>query len=162
AAAPPAVGEKKVGGVRDVLDDAGGLRVEANDDFVAEGVSDADLAAKYGLDKDKPETLSVEVKVKPAEGDAKTEVLLIGKKAPKAEKKPDDKKDTKKEEKKPEAEPEYYYVRLESENAVERVPAAKVKPLLDVLADPTVLRSRDLVSVGGTGKIDAIDAQAGG
>jgi hypothetical protein len=158
---PPVV-EKKVNGVRDLIDDAGGLRVEANDDFIADGVGDADLAAKYGLEKDKPETLRVEVKTTPAKGDAKTEVLLIGKKAPKAvEEKKDDKKDTKKDEKKPEAPPEYYYVRLESENSVERVPAAKVKPLLDVIADPSALRSHALVSVGGSSKIDAIDVQAG-
>jgi hypothetical protein len=156
-------GEKKVGGVRDLIDDASGLRVETDDDFIAEGVSDADLAAKYGLEKGKPETLRLEVKVKPAEGDAKTEALLVGKKAPKpVEAKKDDKKDTKKEEKKPETPPEYYYVRLESENSVARVPAAKVKPLLDVMTDPSALRSRDLVNVGAASKIDAIDISAGG
>jgi hypothetical protein len=162
SALPPLGGEKKVGGVRDLIDDAGGLRVEANDDFVAEGVSDADLGAKYGLEKGKPETLRIEVKTKPTDGEAKTEALLVGKKAPKpVEEKKDDKKDTKKDEKKPETPPEYYYVRLESENSVERVPAAKVKPLLDVIADPSALRSRDLVNVGGSSKIDAIDVLAG-
>jgi hypothetical protein len=159
----PLTGQKPVGGVRDLIDDAGGLRVEATDDFVAEGVSDADLAAKYGLEKGKPETLRVEVKVKPPDGDAKTEVLLVGKKAPKpVEEKKDDKKETKKEEKKPETPPDYYYVRLEGENTVERVPAAKVQPLLDVVAKPDPLRSHDLITLGGSSKIDAIDISAGG
>jgi hypothetical protein len=44
---------------------------------------------------------------------------------------------------------------------VERVPAAKVKPLLDVIAEPSPLRSHDLVNLGGSSKIDAIDMQAG-
>ncbi len=158
AVPPPATAEKKVNGVRDLIDDAVGLRVEASDDFVAEGVGEADLADKYGLGKDKPETLRVQASVKPAEGDAKTETLLIGKKAPKAAEKKGDKKD----EKNPETAPEYYYVRLESENAVERVPAAKVKPLLDAVANPDPLRSRDLVTVSGPGKIDAVNVQAGG
>ncbi len=164
AAVPLAVGEKKVAGVRDLIDDigSGGLRVETNDDFLAEGVSDADLAAKYGLEKGKPETLRIDAQVKPLDGDAKSEVLLVGKKAPAPEEKKEDAKDTKKEEKKPEIKPEYYYARLESENAVVRVPAAKVKPLLDVAANPDPLRSHDLVSVSGTAKIDAIDVQTGG
>jgi hypothetical protein len=159
----PLPGQRPVGGVRDLIDDAGGLRVEAADDFIAEAVSDADLAAKYGLEKGKPETLRIEVKAKPPDGDAKTEALLVGKKAPKpVEEKKDDKKETKKDEKKPEAPLDYYYVRLESENNVERVPAAKVKPLLDVVDKPDPLRSHDLVNLGGSSKIDAIDIQAGG
>jgi hypothetical protein len=155
----PPLGEKKVTGVRDLIDDATrDLRVEANDDFVAEGVSDADLAGKYGLDKDKPETLRIEMKTKSGDSD-RTETLLIGKKAKKeAEKKEGDKKD----EKKPaDQATEYYFVRLDGEKAVERVPAAKVKPLLDVTANPDALRSRDLVTTG-TGKVDALDVQAGG
>jgi hypothetical protein len=156
-AALPPTGEKKVGGVRELIDDATGLRVEASDDFIAEDVSDADLAEKYGLEKGKPETLRVELKVK--SGDAeRTEALLIGKKTIKdVEKKEGEKKD----EKKPAEKPEYYYVRLESENSVERVPAAKVKPLLDVAANPDALRSRELVAVGG-GQLDAVDIQSGG
>lgn len=155
---PPPGADKKVTGVRELLDDATGLRVEATDDFIAAGVSDADLAAKYGLDKGKPETLRVEVKVKPGGDEAKTEVLLVGKKAPKVEEKKDEKKD----EKKPEEKTEYYYARLEDENNVVRVPAAKVKPLLDVTADPDALRSRDLVAVSGLAKIDAVNVQTGG
>ena len=54
------------------------------------------------------------------------------------------------EEKKPEEKPDYYYVRLEGEKAVARVPAPRVKPLLDVVANPDPLRSRDLVSTAGT------------
>jgi len=160
--AVPAIGDKKATGVRDLIDDAGGLRVETNDDFIADGVSDADLAGKYGLEKGKPETLRIEAKTKPLDGDAKSDVLLIGKKAPPPEEKKDDKKEEKKEEKKPEVKPDYYYARLESETSVVRVPAAKVKPLLDVAANPDPLRSHDLVSVSGTAKIDAIDVQAAG
>jgi hypothetical protein len=159
----PAAGEKKITGVRDLLTDARDLRVETDGDFLAEGVSDADLAGKYGLEKGKPETLRVEVKVTPGGGEARTEALLIGKTAPKPEEKKDDKKDTSKEEKKPaDKGTEYYYARLESENAVVRVPAPKVKPLLDVVANSEPLRSHDLVNVGGTGKIHAVDVQAGG
>jgi hypothetical protein len=157
-AAPPAVGvEKKVGGVRDLIDAAAGLRVEANDDFIAEGVSEADLAEKYGLAKGKPETLAVTLKSKSGDADH-TETLLIGKKAPKE---PEKKEGEKKDDKKPSPEAEYYYVRLENENSVERVPAAKVKPLLDAAANPDVLRSRELVATGA-GKVDAVDVQAGG
>jgi hypothetical protein len=159
SAVPPAVGDKKVTGVRDLIDDAGGLRVEADNDFVADGVSDADLAAKYGLG-DKPETLRIQTKSKPLSGEEKTETLLVGKKAPKEEKK-DDKKDEKKDEKKPEEKVDYYYVRLEGEKSVERVPAAKVKPLLDVMGNLDVLRNRDLVTVPSTAKIDAIDVKSG-
>ncbi len=154
---PPPAGEKKVNGVRDLIDDATrDLRVETNDDFVAEGVSDADLAGKYGLDKDKPETLRIDMKVKAGDSD-RTETLLIGKKETKEVKEGD-----KKDDKKPAAPPsEYYYVRLASESAVARVPAAKVKPLLAITDDPVALRSRDLVATG-TGSVDALDVQAGG
>jgi hypothetical protein len=148
AAVPPA-GEKKVNGVRDLIDTASGLRVEADNDFVADNVSDADLAEKYGLAADRPETLRVEAKVKPIEGDTKTEVLLVGKKTEKTEDKKDDKK--------PETKTEYYYVRMDGEKSVVRVPAAKVKPLVEVAADPKVLRSRDLVTTAGAAKIDAVD-----
>jgi hypothetical protein len=153
----PPIGEKKVTGVRDLIDDATrDLRVETNDDFIAENVSDADLGAKYGLEKGKPETLRIEVKAKSGDSD-KTETLLVGKKAPKDV----EKKEPEKPGAKPADKPEYYYVRLESESAVERVPAAKVKPLLDAASNPDPLRSRELVATG-TGKVDALDVQAGG
>jgi hypothetical protein len=160
--AAPVAGEKKVGGVRDLIDDAGGLRVETENDFVAHGVGDAELADKYGLGADRPATLRVEVKVAPAGGEAKTEVLLIGKKAPPPEEKKDEAKSTEKKAEKPETKAEYDYARLAGENSVVRVPAAKVKPLLGVLANPDPLRSHDLVSVGVPAKIDAVDVQAGG
>jgi hypothetical protein len=154
----PAPGEKKVTGVRDLIDDATrDLRVEANDDFIAENVSEADLGSKYGLEKDKPETLRVEVKTKSGDSD-KTETLLVGKKAAKdVEKKEGEKKPGEK----PADKPEYYYVRLGGESAVARVPAAKVKPLLDAAANRDALRSHELVATG-TGKVDALDVQAGG
>jgi hypothetical protein len=161
-AAPPgpAVAAKKINGVRDLIDEAGNLRVETPDDFIKEGVSDGDLAGEYGLAKDAPETLRIEIKSKAPEESEKTQVLLIGKKTEKvSEDKKDEKKDDK--DKKPETKTDYYFARLENENAVVRVPAAKVKPLLDVASIPEPLRNRDLITFSFPAKPDAIDVQAG-
>jgi hypothetical protein len=155
---PPAA-SKGVTGVRELLDAVTALRVEDVKDFVADGVSDAELASKYGLASDKPETLRVTVKAAKVRGEGEkktTETLLIGKKV--------DLKDEKKEGDKPEAKGEYYYVRVAGESAVARVPAAKVEPLLKVLASPDALRDRGLVQAdaGRKDKIDAVNVQVGG
>src|SRR5262249_15034844 len=86
---PPPTGEAKaINGVKELADALSQIRVEGTGDFVPEEVSDADLAAKYGLEAAKPATLRVEVKRNPGGslgGDTEkkapvTEVLLIGKK----------------------------------------------------------------------------------
>ena len=136
------------------MDDAAGLRVEANDDFIAEGVSDADLASQ----------------VRPGEGQAgdaahrgqgqaaggRREDRGAAHRQEGAEGGGEEGREEGRE-KPGEEKTEYYYVRLEGENTVERVPAAKVKPLLDVIANPDPLRSRDLVATGGPAKIDAVN-----
>ncbi len=164
-AAPPP--KKEGGGVRDLLDAVTGLRVEGDSDFVAEGVADADLAAKYGLAADKPETLRVEVAGSKAGAEDKkketSEILLIGKKVSgkdserKTEEKKDD-KDAKKDEKKDDK-TEYYYACMDGENAVVRLPAAKVDKVLEILAAPDKLRERSLVQADlmRVGKLDALD-----
>jgi Domain of unknown function (DUF4340) len=145
---PQTGGEKSMQGVRDLVDALAQIRVQDTGDFVAEDVSDADLAAKYGLEAAKPATLRVEVK-RGAGGalggeekkEAVTEVLLIGKKVEtKSEKKDADK----------------YYARLESDRAVVEVPARLVEPVLKVAQAPEVLRNRDLIQAD-TGKVDAVD-----
>jgi hypothetical protein len=196
---PPGVPTTRVGSVRDLLTIIEQLKVAYNpeqktDDFVAENVSDKDLAEKYGLAKGKPATLRVEIKSRTGSllgGDKKADpvvdALLIGKKVPgetkaaakkdepkKDEPKKDDKKDEakkdepKKDDKKDEpkkddkaADEEQYYVRLESDNNVARLPAKSIKPLLDVLTNTTVLRNKDLVQFDN-GKVDAIDVQNAG
>lgn len=163
---PPAKGSP---GVKDLIQAVTDLRVEGDNDFVAEGVSDADLAAKYGLG-DKPETLRIEIKAsKLGAEDKKTEtsdVLLIGKKVTgkdserkepgKEDAKKDDKPDAKKDEKK-EDKTEYYYVRMASEQAVVRVPAAKLVKVFELFSAPDKLRDRSLVQADG-GRSDRIDA----
>src|SRR5262249_40433836 len=89
----------KIASVRDLLVALEQLRVAYNadlklDDFVADNVSDKELAEKYGLEKGKPTTLRIEVKARPSGmrsgdtlgGDKKQEpetvVLLIGNKVP--------------------------------------------------------------------------------
>jgi hypothetical protein len=128
---------KRVTGVRELLTDIDGLRVESSDDFVANGVIDM---AKYGLDKDKPERLKIEVKRKPPVGSESkepvTRILLVGKKA-------DDKGDK-------------LYARLENENDVVRIPAKSIDPIAKVTEDPAVLRDRNLLEIEQT-KADAID-----
>src|SRR5262249_25609054 len=52
--------EKAPSGVRPLLNDLTALRVDRPEDFVADGVSDADLA-KYNLDPAKDQVLRVEI-----------------------------------------------------------------------------------------------------
>lgn len=138
--------DKKITGVRDLIETAGSLRVQDNADFVAEDVSDAELAEKYGLEKGKPATLRIEVKrtgnllggSDASKQEPVAEVLLIGKKA-----------ETKGGE-------DEYYARLENEKAVVRVPARTVDQLVRVAENPQALRNRDLIQVDA-GKTDAID-----
>jgi hypothetical protein len=153
---------RPVTGVRKLLDDAGAIRVENEADFVAEDVSDADLADKYGLKTGEPETLRIEMKRTPralAKTDGentqpKTDVLLIGKKV--EEKKEEKKDDKKPEDKKLEVTTEYYYARLENEKNVVKVPVKKVEPMLQFLKNPGELRDKNLVHLISD-SVDAID-----
>src|SRR6266851_996125 len=83
--APPGNTEKKITGVRDLLQTIVDVRVESDEDFGATSAADADLAAK-GLEKGK-EILRIEVKRQPSsfgseeKKPAIQDALLIGNKA---------------------------------------------------------------------------------
>jgi hypothetical protein len=151
-AAEPGGLSKKITGVHELLNQIEAIRVEADSDFLASDVSDAELASKYGLEAGKPDLLRIEVKQpkdtpKPGEQpkESVTQVLLIGKKA-----EPD------KDDKGKETKTDYYYARLENENSVVRVPAKKVEGLTIVVENPSELRDRNLISLDAS-TIDAID-----
>lgn len=148
---PPGQPVQKIESLRDLLVSIEQLTVGYNpemklDDFVADNVSEDDLAKKYGLEKGKPKTLRIEIKTKPTgirAGDelgggkgSITQALLIGDKA--------DEKGEK------------YYARMENENNVVRVNGKNVEAIAGTLGNLANLRNRDLVSVD-TSKIDAID-----
>jgi hypothetical protein len=132
--------DKKITGVRDLLQALVDVRVESDEDFGATNASDADLAEK-GLEKGK-ESLRIEVKRQPTsfgteeKKPAVQNAVLIGKKA-------DDKG-------------EKLYARLENEKNIVKVPAKKVEAITKVIESPSVLRNRDLTQID-TAKVDAID-----
>ncbi len=139
--------QKRLTGVRELIDGLAAVKVPTEQDFVAADVKDEELAQKYGLESGKPALLRVEVKrneTSPASTEDKkatvTETLLIGKKV-------EDKSDL-------------YYARLENERAVVRVLAKNVEPIVKVAEEPSVLRNRDLVQLD-TFKTDAIDIKQG-
>jgi hypothetical protein len=137
--------ENRQTGVRGLLTDLAGLRVEADADFVADDVTDL---AKYGLEDGKPVWLRVEIKRKAsgvtADADAKDKtveaVLLVGNKT--------DDKGAKR------------YARLESERSVVAVPEAKLQTVIESATKPETLRNRDLVHLDAI-KTDAINVQNG-
>jgi hypothetical protein len=178
ASGPAALKPAKLNGVQQLVDALNSLRVETDKDFIADGASEEELAGKFGLGKEKPQTLRIQVKRTPPPApkldeekeESVTESLLIGNKVPppkeekKDDKKPEDKKpdDKKADEKKPdekkaEDKPEYYYARMASENSVIQIPAKKIEPFLELLKSPDELRDRTLVRVPTGGAIDAID-----
>jgi hypothetical protein len=137
---------KRISGVRDVLQTVADLRVANDKDFGPTGVDDAKLA-ELGLEKGK-EKLEIEVKRQPssfsADGDKKepiADTLIIGKKA-------DDKGES-------------LWARLASEHNVVKVPAKKVDEIIQIVDNPSILRNHDLVTFD-TGKVDAIDLQPQG
>jgi hypothetical protein len=139
---------KRITGVRELLSQIDAVKVEHESDFLAEGVSDADLAEKYGLAAGKPELLTITVKsTKDAGKETVTHILLLGKKA--SPDKDDKDKDTK---------TDYIYARLEGENAVVRVPFKKIEQLLKVIETPSELRDHNLLSLESS-SIDALDVQ---
>src|SRR5262249_46746472 len=80
-------GGKRITGVHELLNQIEAIRVEADTDFLATDVSDAELASKFGLEAGKPDLLRIEVKQpkdtpKPGETPKEfiTQALLIGKK----------------------------------------------------------------------------------
>jgi hypothetical protein len=155
-APPPA--NSALSGVRPLLTDLTNLRVEKNDDFVADEVADKDLG-KYNLDPAKDAVLRVEVdKTAPAKDDDKKEeekkeenkagqkvVLLVGVGKPVDDKAPEKK----------------YYARVEGEQSVVRVPAKDVDPLRKLLDDPGAVRDRNLVRFDNLKTPDAIQVQNG-
>lgn len=141
---PQPAGQKKITGVRDLAEAVEHIRIGDDKDFFTDHATDL---AQYGLEADKPETFRVEVKRQPGGllgGDAtkqtRTATLLVGKKA-------DDKG-------------EKYYARLADEpHVVVTIPKASLEPLQKTLADPSVLRNRDLLTLDKS-KVDAIDGQS--
>jgi hypothetical protein len=136
---------KRITGVRDLLQAVSDLRVASEKDFGPTSADDAKLA-DLGLTKGK-EKLQIEVKRQPsvsADSDKKeplSDTLLIGNKA-------DDKG-------------ENLWAKLASERNVVKVPAKKVDEILQALANPSLLRSHELVQLDSA-KVDAIDVQAQG
>ncbi|HMF12980.1 MAG TPA: DUF4340 domain-containing protein, partial [Gemmataceae bacterium] len=158
----------KITGVRELLRDVTDLKVENQNDFVADNVSAHDLKDKYGLDASSPATLKIVVasskKTPDEDKTTTTETLLVGKKVPedkpeKKDEKKEDKKETKKEEQKPEpAKSEHYYARLESENSVVKLSGKSVDALVAAAGDPDTLRDRDLAHFDRD-KVDAIQVE---
>lgn len=138
--AAPGATEKKITGVRDLLQAVVDVRVESDDDFGATNASDTELAEK-GLEKGK-EALRIEIKRQPSslgteeKKPAVQDALLIGNKA--------DEKGEK------------LYARLENEKNIVKVPAKKVEAILKVVENPSVLRNRDITQID-ISKVDAID-----
>lgn len=136
-------------GIRGLLDSLAALNVdyknEKDNDFVAEDVTDL---ARYGLEKDKPAHMRIEIErersappaVKPTDPKEKKElnkvVLLVGNKA-------DDKG-------------EKFYARLENENHVVKVSAKGLEQVAHILSNPSFYRNRDLTHVDAS-RVDAID-----
>src|SRR5262249_44765268 len=136
--------EKASGGVRELLNALSGISVAYNpdkkiDDFVADNVVDM---TPYGLETDKPATMSIEVKHKVGGGrdnpkeQTVTSTLLIGKPV-------DEKK-------------EQYYARLAGEKNVVRVSAKALEVPLKALDNPNAYRNRDLANLE-LPKIDALE-----
>ena len=139
----PSYGEADDAEVRSLIQNVEKLRVEANDDFVAEGVTDF---AKYSLEEGKPKRLHIEAKQRVGSllgGDEKKEpvsgVLLIGDKA-------DDKG-------------EKVYARLEGETYVVKVPAKNLDPIFPVAREPGHVAEQG-PRPGEAGKVDASMSRA--
>jgi hypothetical protein len=140
----------KITGVKELLSQIDNVKVEHESDFLAENVSDADMAEKYGLTAGKPDLLSITVKSEKEGGkDTVSHTLLVGKKAA-----------PEKDDKGVETRADYYYARLENENAVVRVPVKKVDQLVQVIQNPLELRDHNLLSLQQSG-VDVIDIQHG-
>jgi Domain of unknown function (DUF4340) len=141
-ATTPGREESRQTGVRGLLTEIAGLRVDADADFVADDVTDL---AKYGLEDRKPVWLRVDIKRKPsgfgADSDKDKAVessLLVGK--------PVDDKNEKR------------YARLGGERAVVALPVKKLLPIVEDATKPDTLRNRDLVHLDAA-KTDAINIQ---
>ena len=157
---------KPITGVRDLLERIGAIRVESTADFDTPDATDNELAA-FGLEKDNPAYLRIEVKRTPSGLLGSTEekkliqdALLIGKIAEdKTAKKDDAKEVDKKEVKKAGDKSEKRYIRLESERAVAKAPAKTVEDIFKVAENPAILRNRNLVQFpqDRTDLVDAID-----
>jgi hypothetical protein len=140
---PGAPADKAPTGVRPLLTDVTNLRVEKNEDFVADGVADKDLG-KYNLDPAKDPILRVEIdKAEGTKEEKKPDVklaLLVG-----VGKAVDGK----------------YYARMDGEKNVVKVAVKDVDPLRKLLDDPGAVRDRTLVRVDSTRTPDAIEIKNG-
>ncbi len=125
-------------GVRPLLVFLGGLQVTGPADFL-ESVSKED-EKKYGLDPDDPTVVRIDYT--PANG--ATEILYVGKKV-------DEK-----------AVPTVYYAKRLGDSAVVKVRTDRIDALAKTIADPGILRNRDLLSDTERENIDAIDLDVGG
>jgi hypothetical protein len=142
---PPAVGEsaadqtaKAPSGVRSLLNDLGGLRVDRNEDFVADDVEDKDLG-KYNLDPAKDQILRIEVdKSAGNKEEEKTLVkstLLVGV---------------------GKADGDKYFARLDGEKPIVKIAVKSIDPLRKLLDKPDALRDRNLVRFDNSKTPDVI------
>jgi hypothetical protein len=167
---PPGTGRDQpaqpITGVKGLLEDIGGIKVESNTDFGPPDASDSQLA-QFGLEKDRPAFMRIEIKRTPGgllgAGDEKKEpvqdALLIGNLVEHKDDKKEDngeKKEDKKDDKPAADKPAKRYVRLESEKAVAKVAVKNPDLIAKVVADPSVLRNRNLVEIDQR-DTDAID-----
>jgi hypothetical protein len=144
----PGAPARKNPGVRGLLDALGNARVADLKDFEPLG---AKPLADYGLAAGH-ESLRVEVERSaalfgPKKGQTVKETLLVGNQVTikgKGKKK----------------EKEQYYVRLEGDDSVARLDAAKLKTVFDVANDPALLRSHNLTELARN-TIDVVDLQWG-
>jgi hypothetical protein len=139
---------RKDPGVRGLLDSLGSVRVAEVKDFEPLG---AKTLADYGLAAGQ-ESLRVDVERSAnlfgsQKGKTVKEALLVGKKV--TIKGKDQEKDK-----------DQVYVRMDDDDSVARVDAAKLKTVFDVADDPAVLRSHDLTTLERNA-VDVIDVQWG-
>jgi Domain of unknown function (DUF4340) len=140
---PPgaAPADKAPSGVRPLLNDLTGLRVDKSEDFVADNVDDKDLA-KYNLEPAKDPVLRIEIEksggAKDEKKPASKSALLVG-----VGKQADGK----------------YYARLDGERSVVKVAAKDVDPLRKLLDERDALRDRALVRFENFKNPDAVEVK---
>ncbi len=141
ATGDPAANATQFTGVRPLLGSLVNMQAGGVQDFI-ENVNPADYP-KYGLAADDPAAIRVELKAK----DRPPEVLFLGKRVDK-DGKP--------------VMPPKVYARVEGDSAVAAVPIDRLEAVVNTIADPQPLRSRDLIADTNKGRIDAIDGTFGG
>jgi hypothetical protein len=124
-------------GVRPLLNTLLSLQVNGIEDY-SETTDPAEYA-KYALNAEDPLTIRIELKPRglPAQ------VLYLGKKVER-DGKP--------------IVPSKVYCRLEGDSAIAAVPTDRLEAIINTIADPTDLRSRDLILESKRDKIDGVDS----